>query len=76
MLRSLKIHRVGMHHDPLLYACKAAMKNWGHSRGILSVIVRLPFRPEDALNHPAAAETEARVSQFGGSIRFRPVCLA
>jgi hypothetical protein len=44
--RGLKIHGVGMHHDPLLSTRKVALTHWGHSGVILGVIVRLPFRPD------------------------------
>ena len=44
--RGLKVHGVGMHHDPLLSPRKTAIMNWGHSRVVLGVIVRLPFAPD------------------------------
>jgi hypothetical protein len=39
----LKIHGVGMHHDPLLSTRKTTITNWGHSWVVLGVILRFPF---------------------------------
>lgn len=44
--RGLKVHGVGMHHDPLLSTRKTALMNWGHSWVVLGVIVRRPFAPD------------------------------
>lgn len=44
--RGLKIHGVGMHHDPLLVTRKVALTNRGHSAVVLGVILRFSFRPE------------------------------
>lgn len=50
--RGLKVHGVGMHHDPLLSTRKTAVMNWGHSWVVLGVIVRLPFAPNQCFCLP------------------------
>lgn len=50
--RGLKVHGVGMHHDPLLSTRKTAVMNWGHSWVVLGVIVRLPFAPDQCFCLP------------------------
>jgi hypothetical protein len=50
--RGLKVFGVGMHHDPNLSSRGMAIMNWGHSRVVLGVVVRLPFWPERAMCLP------------------------
>ena len=42
--RGMKMFGCGMHHDTLLSSRSKAITNWGHSWGVLGVIVELPFR--------------------------------
>lgn len=73
--RGLKIHGVGMHHDPLLSTRKVALTNWGHSWVILGVIVRLPFRPDHAFCLPILFRlyiSKQTIAQRGGRYRTRP----
>jgi len=41
--RGLKVHGVGMHHDPLVSSRKKAIVNWGHCWVILGVLIQFPF---------------------------------
>jgi len=73
--RGLKIHGVGLHHDPLLSTRKVALKNWGHSWVILGVIIRFPFRPDHAFCLPILFRLYIRkqtVAKRGGRYRTRP----
>ena len=73
--RGLKIHGVGMHHDPLLSTRKVALKNWGHSWVILGVIVRFPFRPDHAFCLPILFRlyiSKQTIAKRGGRYRTRP----
>lgn len=73
--RGLKIHGVGMHHDPLLSTRKVALVNWGHSWVILGVIVRLPFRPDHCFCLPILFRlyiSKQTVAKKGGVYRTRP----
>jgi hypothetical protein len=73
--RGLKIHGVGMHHDPLLSTRKVALTNWGHSWVILGVIVRLPFRPDHAFCLPILFRlyiSKQTVAKRGGRYHTRP----
>ena len=73
--RGLKIHGVGMHHDPLLSTRKVALTNWGHSWVILGVIVRLPFRPEHCFCLPILFRlyiSKQTIAKRGGAYRTRP----
>ena len=73
--RGLKIHGVGMHHDPLLSTRKVALTNWGHSWVILGVIVRLPFRPDHAFCLPILFRlyiSKQTIARRGGRYRTRP----
>lgn len=73
--RGLKIHGVGMHHDPLLSTRKVALTNWGHSWVILGVIVRFPFRPDPCFCLPILFRryiSKQTVATRGGVYRTRP----
>ena len=73
--RGLKIHGVGMHHDPLLSTRKVALKSWGHSWVILGVIVRFPFRPDHAFGLPILFRlyiSKQTIAKRGGRYRTRP----
>lgn len=73
--RGLKIHGVGMHHDPLLSTRKVARKNGGHSWVILGVIVRLPFRPDHAFCLPIRFRlyiSQQTIAKRGGRYHTRP----
>jgi hypothetical protein len=73
--RGLKIHGVGMHHDPLLSTRKVALTNWGHSWVILGVIVRLPFRPDHCYCLPILFRlyiSKQTIAKRGGVYRTRP----
>lgn len=73
--RGLKIHGVGMHHDPLLSTRKVALVNWGHSWVILGVIVRLPFRPNHCFCLPILFRlyiSKQTIARRGGLYRTRP----
>lgn len=73
--RGLKIHGVGMHHDPLLSTRKVALTNWGHSWVILGVIVQLPFRPDHCFCLPILFRlyiSKQTIAKRGGAHRTRP----
>lgn len=71
----LKIHGVGMPHDPLLSTRKVALKNWGHSWVILGVLVRFPFRPDHAFCLPVLFRlyiSKQTIATRGGRCRTQP----
>ena len=73
--RGLKIHGVGMHHDPLISTRKVARVNWGHSWVVLSVVVRFPFSADRCFALPILFRlyvNKQTVSKKGGWYRTRP----
>ncbi len=73
--RGLRIHGVGMHHDPLISTRKVALVNWGHSWVILGVILRLPFRPDHCFCLPILFRlyiSKQTIAKRGGAYRTRP----
>lgn len=73
--RGLKIHGVGMHHDPLISTRKVARVNWGHSWVVLSVMVRFPFCPDRCFALPILFRlyvNKQTVAKKGGWYRTRP----
>ena len=73
--RGLKIHGVGMHHDPLISTRKVARVNWGHSWVVLSVMVRFPFSPDRCFALPILFRlyvNKQTAAKKGGWYRTRP----
>lgn len=73
--KGLKIHGVGMHHDPLLSTRKTAITNWGHSWVVLGILVHLPFYPDRVFCLPILFRlyiSKQTIAKNGGAYHSRP----